>query len=417
MTVLTPPGYVQGGSYTAKLDRVYNTTTRAVPDASTQLRARQGFYTGRAAVYANPSGWNVTMSACAGIVANTFASNSGDYELANDGTVQVTLAASSPTLNRQDIVGFQVKDHLFDGSGLNSAVPAIIQGANSAGASADPSLPASFIPVVRAIVAAGSTAPTFQSLVRYTTNDGGAVRIDSATIRAELTPFTGLRIYRADRGWHETYDGTGWRVEGVAVCASTADRDSAVTNPKSGQLAVTTDLDILWQYDGATTAWVPVHAIGTVGGREITGSNSLGAAIGATETMPTNMNSGTLQLLPNRRYMVHARFKVQASNAGDSWQIRIREHTAAFTGGSPGNAIRQFVWQAQNSGLGYTYDLFATYTTGAAAVARVFSVTAQYATGPGGTLQFLGGEAGDDNLVGVWVEDRGPAGKVTQVAS
>lgn len=415
MTVLTPPGYTQGGTYSAKLDRMYNTTTRVVADASTQLRARQGFYGGRAPVYANPSGWDITMTACAGVVANTFASNSGDYELANDGTVQVTLAASSPTLNRQDIIGFQVKDNLFDASGLNTAVPVVIQGANSAGASADPSLPSSFIPVLRAIVPAASVAPTLQTLVRYTTNDGGAIRIDSAAHRAELTPYAGLRIWRSDRGWYETYD-TSWRVEGVATCTSTADRDAVITNPRSGQLAVTTDLDIVWQYDAATSAWVPAHNIGIVGGREITGLNNLGAGIGFTETMPTNMNSGTVSLLANRRYQVHARFKVQATVATDAWVIRVREGTVAYSGGTPGNPIRQFVWQAQNTSLGWTYDIFATYTTGASAVSRVFSVTGQQVVG-GGSLQFTGGDAGDDNLVGVWVEDKGPAGKLTVTPS
>lgn len=416
MTVLTPPGYVQGGTYTAKLDRVYNTTTRVVSDASTQLRARQGFYTGRAPVYANPSGWDITMGACAGVVANTFASNSGDYELANDGTVQVTLAASSPTLNRQDILGFQVKDNLFDASGLNTAVPTVVQGANSAGASADPALPSSFIPVVRALVPAGSTAPTLQTLVRYTTNDGGLLRIDSVAHRAELTPYTGLRIFRSDRGWDEVYDGSAWRVLGVAICTTAADRDTAVTNPRSGQLALTTDLDILWQYDGATLAWVPVHAIGVVGGRDITGTNNLGAAITTVETMPTNLNSGTQSLLPNRRYTVHARVKVLATQF-DDWVIRIREGTAAYTGGAPGNQIRQFPWRTQSTPFGYTLDIFATYKTGAAAETRVFSVTGQAGGAPAGTLQFLGGDTGDDNLVGVVVVDEGPASKVTVTAS
>lgn len=416
MTVLTPPGYVQGGSYTAKLDRVYNTTTRVVADASTQLRARQGFYTGRAPVYANPSGWNITMSACAGVVANTFASNSGDYELANDGTVQVTLAASSPTLNRQDIIGFQVKDNLFDGSALNTAIPAVIQGANSAGASADPALPASFIPVLRAVVPAASAAPTLQTLVRYTTNDGGFLRIDSATHRGELTPFAGLRIWRSDRGWYETHDGTAWRVEGVAICTSVSDRDSAITSPRSGQFAVTTDLDILWQYDGATTAWVPTHAIGLVGGRDITGSNNLGGAITTVETMPTNLNSGAISLLANRRYRVHARIKILATQF-DDWVIRVREGAAAFTGGAPGNPIRQFVWRTSSTPFGYTLDIFATYKTGAATETRVFSVTGQAGGAPAGTLQFLGGDAGDDNLVGVTVYDEGPVSKVTVTAS
>lgn len=407
MTVLTPPGYVQGGTYTAKLDRVYNTTTRVVPDASTQLRARQGFYTGRAPVYANPSGWDITLSACAGVVANTFASNSGDYELANDGTVQVTLAASSPTLNRQDIIGFQVKDNLFDASGLNTAVPAIIQGANSAGASADPALPSSFIPVVRAIVPAASTTPTLQTLVRYTTNDGGALRIDSATHRAELTPFAGLRIWRSDRGWYETHDGTGWRVDGVAICSSTADRDSAITSPRSGQLAVTTDRDILWEYDGSTTAWVAVHALGTVGGRRITHSANLGSAIGTSEAIPLNMNTPSVPLLANRRHLVRVRFKALGTNAGDFFVLSVR--TTDLTG----TVIREFLYEVRNNAFGFTEEFTADYESGVAAN-QVFVLSAFRLSG-GGTLQFQGGGAG--NVVGVEVVDTGRAAQLTTTAS
>lgn len=338
MTVLTPPGYVQGGTYTAKLDRVYNTTTRVVADVSTQLRARQGFYTGRAPVYANPSGWDITMSACAGVVANTFASNSGDYELANDGTVQVTLAASSPTLNRQDIIGFQVKDNLFDASGLNTAVPAVIQGANSAGASADPSLPASFIPVLRAVVPAGSTAPTLQTLVRYTTNDGGAIRIDSATHRAELTPFAGMRIWRSDRGWYETHDGTAWRVDGVAICTSTADRDAAITSPKSGQLAVTTDSDTLWQYDGGTSTWVAMGSrLVARGTRSTVSSASTGAVVGV-------MSLAALAVVAGHAYRFAVTVHPRSTVAGDRILVELRGTTngTAPTVASPVFAQKYF---------------------------------------------------------------------------
>lgn len=254
MTVLTPPGYLQAGTYTAKLDRLYNTTGRAFPDTSTQLRARQGFYTGRAPAYANPSGWDVTMGACAGVIANTFATNAGDYEMSNDGTVQVTVAASSPTLNRQDIVGFQVKDNFYDASGLNHAVPAVIQGATSAGASVDPALPASFIPVVRAKVPAGSSAPTLESLVQYTTNDGGLLRIDSLTQRAAITvPFSGLDVWRHDKGFRETHDGTAYRVPNGTLVTALAD----VTNPRTNQVVVQSSDQVEYRWSGS--AWQAVR--------------------------------------------------------------------------------------------------------------------------------------------------------------
>lgn len=338
MTVLTPPGYTQGGTYTAKLDRVYNTTTRVVADVSTQLRARQGFYTGRAPVYANPSGWDITMSACAGVVANTFAVSSGDYELANDGTVQVTLAASSPTLNRQDIIGFQIKDNLFDSSGLNTAVPAVIQGANSAGASADPLLPSSFIPVLRAIVPAASSAPTLQTLVRYTTNDGGALRIDSAAHRAELAPYAGLRIWRSDRRWYETYSGVAWEVEGPAICTSVADRDSAITTPRSGMLAVTTDLDILWQYDGAVSAWV------AIGPRPLRRGIRTTASSPSTGAVVPVMRVASVALLGGHSYRLAATVHPRSTIAGDRVLVELRATTNGVTPavGSPVFAQKYF---------------------------------------------------------------------------
>jgi len=279
MTVLTPPGYTQGGTYTAKLDRVYLATLGKIPNLAATYSARQGFFGGRVPVYANPSGMNITMGACGAVVANTFASASGDYLVANDASVQVTLAASSPTLNRYDIIGFQVKDNLFDSSGLNTAVPAVIQGSNSAGTPSDPTLPASFIPVLRAVVNATNTSPAaLQSMIRKTSSDGGLLRVASVTERAEITAHDGMQIYREDRDWVEIHDGTAWRVQGTAVCSSVADRNSAITNPYSGQLAVTTDSDTLWQYDGATSAWACIAARGVVArGNRTTTSNASSA--------------------------------------------------------------------------------------------------------------------------------------------
>lgn len=250
MTVLTPPGYVQGGTYTAKLDRMYINTAAAFPDLTQALSARQGFFGGRVPVFANPSAMNVTMTACAGTIQNTFASASGDYRFVNDATVQVTLAASSPTENRIDIVGFQVKDNIFDSSGLNTVVPAVIQGANSAGTPAAPALPSSFIPVVQYTINAGSTSPSSPvSMIVRTTNDGGLLGVASATERALIGAADGMQIYRSDKDWVEIYEGGAgaWRVQSVPITANLAD----ITAPVANQLVLLSTDGMVYRYTGS----------------------------------------------------------------------------------------------------------------------------------------------------------------------
>lgn len=263
MTLLTPPGHLQAGTYTAKLDRMFLHTAETFPDLSATLSARQGFYSGRVPTYANAGGMNVNVSPCAGVIQNTFASAAGDYKFVNDGTIGFTSAASSPTLNRNDIYGFQVKDNFYDASGLNSIIPVVLQGANAAGTPADPALPASFIPVARGVINATVTSPTLQSMLRTTVNDGGILTIASATERNAIsTPWIGLTILRTDRLWEEWYTGAGWHVDGVAMCASVADRDGStgITHPYNGQLAVTLDTGTVWQRKSG--AWVGLFGSG-----------------------------------------------------------------------------------------------------------------------------------------------------------
>jgi len=314
MTVLTPPGYLQGGTYTAKLDRIYLATLGNIPDLASTFSARQGFLGGRVPTYANPSGMDITIGMCSAVIANTFASASGDYLMANDATVQVTLAASSPTQNRHDIIGFQVKDNLFDSSGLNTVVPAVIQGANSAGTPSDPALPASFIPVLRAVVNALDTSPsTLQSLIRKTTSDGGLLRVASVTERAEIAPHDGMQIYREDRGWVEVRDGGAWRIVNVAHCTSNADRDSAITDPYNGQLAVTTDTYTVWLRKGG--AWVDYAAKGIIKyGRRTTSSTT------ATSSTPVGVERlDNINVIAGRAYVItvtcHPNSTVQTDNA------------------------------------------------------------------------------------------------------
>lgn len=248
--------------------------------------------------------------------------------------------------------------------------------------------------------------------IPYTVSAGGLLPIFNLTERdAIVAPYFGMPIYRVDRDWVEIYDGSGWRVQGIAVCSSTADRDSAITNPHNGLLAYTANNGITWQRHN--DAWRIPYPLGVIGGRVITGANALGPTIGTVETMPANMNSGPVSLQPNRRYVIRCRYKIQGTVATDVWVMRLREGASA---GISGAQLRQDVRDTVAVGSGFTYEFEGEYETGAAAVTRVFSLTAGRVSGTG-TVTFLGGDTGSTNLVGVWVKDAGPAGVLTVTAS
>lgn len=254
MPLITPPGFLQGGSYSAKMDRLYNNSAPSWPDLNSLLAtARQGFYSGHVPAFINGTGMDIIIGPCMGLIRNTFASASGDYKFVNDNNITVTPAASSPTLNRNDIVGFQVRDNFYDALGFNEIIPVVVQGANSAGVPSDPALPNAFIPVLRAVVNAASTSPVLQSMVVRTSNDGSVLPIASLAERALIVnPWLGARITRTDKGWDETYDGTAWRTENFVLTAALAD----ITNPRVGQVAILTTDSFAYRWNGS--AWVSV---------------------------------------------------------------------------------------------------------------------------------------------------------------
>lgn len=212
MTLLSPPGYLQAGTYSALLDRMYDATISTIRNFGAAHSARRGFFPSRVPTFAVVSGFDVAVGPCAGVITNNFTTDGGEYKFANPDNFQVTLAGSSPTLNRQDIIGIQVKDNFYDSSGLNLVQPAVIQGTNSAGTPVDPVIPAAFIPVCRAVVSAGATSPTLQSMIGRTAHDGGVLPITSDTERAGLgTPYVGMPILRTDRqGEIQMWTGGAW---------------------------------------------------------------------------------------------------------------------------------------------------------------------------------------------------------------
>lgn len=336
MTLLTPPGFLQAGTYTALLDRMYMNTAPTLRDFAFLHRARQGFYASRYPTYTNPANMDISISACAGIVANTFVTDGGEYRFVNPTGLTVTLAASSPTLNRIDVAGFRVFDNFYDASGQNQIVPAIIQGTGSAGAPSAPALPASFIPVVEALVNANATTPTSLTDRRqYTAMEQSNLLIPSATARTAIgTPYEGLSIDRTDRDWYERYDGTAWRVvNSVALVTSTADRDSAITNPVAGQLAMIGASGQTYRYTGS--AW-GVHQLY----RDV-------------QLLGANAASVTFSSIPSTLKKLELSWRARSTDASVSVDLRMR-----INGDTGGNYHNNFF---------YVQNVTQTHFTGAAA--------------------------------------------------
>lgn len=357
-----------------------------------------------------------------GALQSTRPAGGGTYLMCLDATKDINVlgtAPADPTNARNDLIVFQQSDTFHADANSNFVVRHVVGTPSGSPIDPDPTtggLSPDYVVAARIVVPANATTITTGNITNialpWTVSAGGLLPIRSSTERTAITsPYEGMPIYRTDRDWVEIYDGAAWRVQDIAVCSSTSDRDSAITSPYNGQLAYTSDTGIIWQRHSG--AWRIAFPRGIIGGRAITGTNNLGSAITNVETMPTNMNTGTVNLEANRRHKITARYKVTGSVATDVWVIRIREGASA---GTAGNQIRQDVRDTVATTFGFTWELTADYETGGSAVSRVFSLTAVRAGGTG-NIQFTGGDATTTNLVGLWVEDVGPAGVLTVTAS
>lgn len=217
---IQPPGYEQGGSYSALVDRLYRNSVMLMPThaGDTLTGARGGLLPApdaRSAII-SAAGWNLTVAPFPIVVENTFASSQGDYIVVSPANLVVSVTPSSPTTNRIDIVGVQVSDAFYAGA-VNSGDLVVVQGTPTAGTPTDPTLPASFEPLWRGTVNANSTTPVWTSMRRRTSPVGGLCPVFSDQTltpgryigEARLLPATGSFPPRP-----VFWDGTNWRGSG-----------------------------------------------------------------------------------------------------------------------------------------------------------------------------------------------------------
>jgi hypothetical protein len=179
-----------------------------------------------------------------------------------------------------------------------------------------------------------------QLLTNFTVPVGGLLPVADQSARDALTGtrYDGMTVWRMDRDWVEAFDGTAWRVQSTAVCSSTADRNSAITNPYSGQLAMTTDTDTLWQYDGTTSAWVAVGGNPFPKGRLYTGRP--GADSAGITTTEVVVDSRTIRPGTGRKIGVRwsGSYVMTTALSTAEWRFRWRAGTLAQVTGSTESA-------------------------------------------------------------------------------
>lgn len=174
----------------------YRLTAGAVWTPASALNARTGVttvptLTGTGALTAN-------ISAFTAVIDGTSNALQGCYAVTNDTAAGVTVNAGSAQ-SRIDLIGIQVQDNTWDGSGQHQAIPVYVAGTPGSGAA--PATPANTIPLFNVAVPASASSVNFAtattSVFPYTAAAGGIIPVRSSADKPAAANGVAFR-YRLD---------------------------------------------------------------------------------------------------------------------------------------------------------------------------------------------------------------------------
>lgn len=150
MALVTPPSWLQAGSYPAESDRLnaqaLYATTGIIGSASMAVTPN------------SPAGMSVLVATGWAAVVGTTQPNMGVYTAFNDATVTLTVTTANPTNPRIDRVVMTVRDAYYSGA-FNDVIYQVIAG-TPAGSPTAPATPANSISLATIAVGAGVTSIT-----------------------------------------------------------------------------------------------------------------------------------------------------------------------------------------------------------------------------------------------------------------
>ena len=164
MTLVTPPSWLQAGSYPAESDRL---TTQALY-ATTGIIGSSSL----AVTQNSPAGMSVKVAAGWAAIIGTTQANMGAYVAYNDAQATLTVTTADPTNPRIDRVVVTVRDAYYTGA-FNDVIFQVLAG-TPAGSPTAPAVPANSISLatiaVGAAVTSILTANITDTRVEVTTN-------------------------------------------------------------------------------------------------------------------------------------------------------------------------------------------------------------------------------------------------------
>jgi hypothetical protein len=179
--------------------------------------ARQGIFPRTTtSIVTSLASMNVAVAAFEGIAVR----GGGPVFLANDGSINVAIAAAPVSNSRIDVVYFRQKEDGYGGfaDGSNGAEIAVVTGI-AAASPVKPALPTGAVELATVLVPAGVATTNAGGVVitqtyAFTALTGSPIWVRNSTELAALTGFAAAtKAYRLDNAVTYQYDGAAWAIE------------------------------------------------------------------------------------------------------------------------------------------------------------------------------------------------------------
>lgn len=279
--------------------------------------------------------------------------------------INILSTPAHGSLTRWDLIIAQQNDELHSDADNTWTIKQVV--GDPSATPSDPAVTGSpdYVVIARVVVGGGVTSISqgniTQLLTNFTVPIGGLLPVADQSARDALTGtrHDGMAVWRMDRDWIEVFDGSGgaWRVRGPAVCSSTADRDSAITNPYNGLFAITTDTYTLWVRRSSGWERYPRGLLAR--SRRITTSSTSTSSTAVPVRRVDNIQARAGNVLRVCTGTIHP----TSTAAGDNIRVEIRYSTSGVaTTASPVLPGARAFELFGNASFGNTTILDTTYT-------------------------------------------------------